>query len=81
MILKRKRISRKYNVKLTRLKSDAIFWCKYCNYYNISENEDLCTLETSKIFPDVHIYDICAKLIPTYILRNYVYVVPKRKED
>jgi hypothetical protein len=86
MILKRKAISRKYKMELTRLKANHMTWCKYCNYFEESKDDgrNKCTREYVKEYQTISIFSICMKLIPVDIgskLRNYVYVVPKRKED
>ena len=87
MILKRKEISRKYKMEFIRLKENATnLWCKLCNYFEESKDDgrNKCTWEFLKTYPTINIYNICLKLIPEYIgnkLRNYVYVVPKIKED
>lgn len=86
MILKRKAISRKYKMEFTRLKANAMTWCKYCNYFEESKDDgrNKCTWEFLKTYPTINIYNICLKLIPEYIgnkLKNYIYVVPKIKED
>ncbi len=85
-MLKRKAISRKYKMEVTRLKADAMTWCEYCNYFEESKDDsrNKCTWKFLKTYPTISIYNICLKLIPGYIgnkLRNYVYVVPKIKED
>lgn len=85
-MLKRKKIARKYKMEFTRLKADALTWCKYCNYFEESKDggRNKCTWEFLKTYPTINIYNICLKLIPEYIgnkLKNYIYVVPKIKED
>ena len=86
MILKRKIISRKYKIEFTRLKENATnSWCKLCNYFEVFKDDgrNKCTSKFVKD-PTITIYNICMKLIPVDIgnkLKNYIYVVLKRKED
>lgn len=61
-------------------------WCKYCNYFEESKDDgrNKCTWELVKEYPTTSIYNICMELIPVDIenkLKNYIYVILKRKED
>ena len=73
-------------MEFTRIKANAMTWCKYCNYFEESKDDgrNKCTWEFVKECPTISIYNICMKLIPVDIgnkLRDYIYVVPKIKED
>ena len=79
MILKRKAISREYNIELTRLKADANKWCSYCEYRR-QEGRNSCTTKylITYPYPSLSIYSLCLKLVPEEygeLLKNYVYVM------
>lgn len=86
-MLKRKIISRKYKIEFTRLNENATnLWCKLCNYFEESKDDgrNKCVWKFVKEYPTISIYNICIELIPIDMgnkLRNYIYVVLKRKED
>lgn len=83
MILKRKKISRKYAMALTRIKADSSKWCSYCDYFNNFDNEGRkkCTWIINHK-DSISIRETCLNVLPIKIggeLKNYVYIVIEKK--
>lgn len=78
MILKRKKISRKYAIKLTRIKTNNTSnWCRRCNYFNNLNNEgSKCMWGTTNHKKSIR--EACLEILPIKIggeLKNYIYIV------